>query len=48
MIDQRTLRIYLEGKHLYEQNKIKAMYQKNWEDMKKNKQEKQKKGFIQI
>ena len=31
--------------NLYEHNKRKAPYQKNWKDMKKNKQEQRKKGF---
>ena len=32
-------------KHLYEQNKRKALYQKNWKDMKRNKQDQSKKGL---
>ena len=32
-------------KHLYEQNKSKAPYQKKWKDMKNNKQEQRKKVF---
>ena len=34
-----------KAKHLYEQNKTKAPYQKNWKDMKNKKQEQRKKGF---
>ena len=46
MIDQGTLRMRSgRKKPLYEHNKNKAPYQKNWKDMKKNKQEQRKKGF---
>ena len=46
MIDQRTIKDSIwKEKNLYEQNKSKAPYQKNWKDMKNNKHEQRKKGF---
>ena len=44
MIDQTTLGMPSGRKNTYEKNKSKALYQKNWKDLKNNKEQK-KKGF---